>query len=128
MSKHILIVDSEETIREIIGSVLVPAGYEYCEAVSGPDALAVLEREAFDLMLTSVLLMPDMDGFTLMGRTLQKYPKMIVVFVTAVSDPEIVNYALRSGARDYVMIPCPREEILAAVQNVLETPRIDGPY
>src|ERR1051326_3495089 len=80
---RILIVE-DDSVYTHLGSMLSSAGYHCSRAASGLEALALLKSgEAFDLMLTH-LVMPDMDGLSLTDRTIQNYPNMPVVMVTAV--------------------------------------------
>jgi putative nucleotidyltransferase with HDIG domain len=127
MAKRVLIVDYEETVREIVAAMLVAAGYDCRMAASGVEALALLEREKFDLMLTN-LMMPAMDGFELMERTLKRYPNMPVVFETAVNDIWVAIQVMLAGARDYVLQPLDQERILSAVHRALETPGLKGEH
>lgn len=126
MAKHILIVNSEVTIREFIATMLNSVGYECGGAASAEEALAVLEKERFDLMITNLLL-PAMNGDDLMQRTLQLYPKMRVIFATTVSNPEVIIQSFVHGVSHYVITPCVREQMVSAVQTVLEKPGVGGP-
>ena len=68
MTERILVVDDEEAIREIVSFMLVDAGYKCRQAGSGDEALAVLDSgEHFDLMSTDII-MADLDGFGLLER------------------------------------------------------------
>jgi response regulator RpfG family c-di-GMP phosphodiesterase len=125
MAKRILVVDDEETVREIATAMLVSAGYECRMAGSGVGALALLEREEFDLLLTN-LMMAEMDGFALLERTAVKYPRLPVVFETAVYDLDVALTLLLAGARDYVLKPFDQERICSAVHCTLETPCLNG--
>ena len=67
-SERILVVDDEESIREIVSSMLSAAGYQTCPAASGAAALRLLDSgEQFDLLLTD-LMMAQMDGLALLER------------------------------------------------------------
>ena len=83
---RILVVDDEESIREIVSSMLATAGYKCHQAGSGNEALALLESgEKFELMLSD-LMMANLDGIGLLERTKERFPDMPVVMVTAVHD------------------------------------------
>lgn len=117
---RILVVDDQEPMREITGSILATAEYECLKAASGPEALALLESgEKFDLMLTDVM-MPEMDGITLLERTKDKYPDMTVVIMSTVHDGSVVLAAIRSGAYDYLLMPFAREALLDMVRRALD--------
>src|ERR1700686_962422 len=117
---RILVVDDEETIREIVSSMLTTAGYKCRQAASGMEALALLESgEEFELMLSD-LMMADLDGIGLLERTKERYPDMPVVMVTAVHDISVALAAIRNGAYDYLLKPFEREQLLATVRRALE--------
>jgi len=121
---HILVVDDEEPIREIVASMLGTAGYACKQAGSGMEALAVLNSgEEFELMLSD-LMMADLDGIGLLERTKEKYPDMPVVMVTAVHDISVALAAIRNGAYDYLLKPFEREQLLNTVSRALENRRL----
>ena len=121
---RILVVDDDKAVREVIAAMLAPANCECREATSGMDALAMLESgEEFDLMLTD-LMMPDLDGITLLERSKDKYPLMPVVIVTAVYDISVALAAIRCGALDYLTKPFECDPLLAVVRRALEHRRV----
>jgi putative nucleotidyltransferase with HDIG domain len=122
--ERILVVDDEESIREIVSSMLNSANYQCRQASSGKEALARLDSgEEFDLMLTD-LMMPEMDGSGLLERAKERYPDMPVVMVTAVHDIKVALDAIRDGAYDYLTKPFEREQLLATVRRALENRRL----
>jgi putative nucleotidyltransferase with HDIG domain len=121
---RILVVDDEESIREIISSMLSAAGYKTRSASSAVEALAILHSSGeFELMLSD-LMMPEMDGIALLERSKEKYPDMPVIMVTAVHDISVALAAIRNGAYDYLLKPFEREQLLAMVRRALETRRL----
>src|SRR5579863_7692183 len=124
MPDHILVVDDEEAIREIVCAILAAAGYTWKQASSGMEALALLNSgEKFELMLSD-LMMADLDGIGLLERTKEKYPDMPVVMVTAVHDISVALAAIRNGAYDYLLKPFEREQLLNTVSRALENRRL----
>jgi putative nucleotidyltransferase with HDIG domain len=122
--ERILVVDDEETIREIVCSMLLSANYHCRQASAGHQALALLDSgEQFELVLSDIM-MPDLDGLELLERTKEKYPDMPVVLVTAVHDISVALAAIRNGAYDYLLKPFEREQLLATVRRALETRRL----
>ena len=121
---RVLVVDDEEPIREIVVSMLVSAGFECREAMSGLEALRLLESgERFDLMLCDVM-MNDLDGIGLLERVRVAYPDMPVVMGSAVHDLSVILTCLRRGACDYLLYPFKdREELLDVVRRALEDQR-----
>jgi putative nucleotidyltransferase with HDIG domain len=121
---RILVVDDEETIREIVSSMLAGAHFQTRQAASGIEALAILESgEDFDLVLSD-LMMAEMDGIALLERAKERYPDMPIVMVTAVHDIQVALQALRNGAYDYLLKPFEREQLLATVRRALENRRL----
>ncbi len=121
---RILVVDDEETIREIVSSMLGGAHFQTRQAASGIEALSILESgEEFDLVLSD-LMMAEMDGIALLERAKERYPDMPIVMVTAVHDIQVALQALRNGAYDYLLKPFEREQLLATVRRALENRRL----
>ncbi len=121
---RILVVDDEETIREIVCSMLTTANYKCRQAASGMEALALLESgEEFELMLSD-LMMANLDGIGLLEKTKERFPEMPVVMVTAVHDISVALAAIRNGAYDYLLKPFEREQLLATVRRALENRRL----
>jgi DNA-binding NtrC family response regulator len=121
---RILLVDDEETILEIVGSILRGAGFECREAANGLQALQLLrDGEKFDLMLTDTM-MSGLDGIGLLERTRVEFPEMPVVMGSALHDLSVILTCLRKGACDYLLYPFnDREELLDMVRRALEHDR-----
>jgi putative nucleotidyltransferase with HDIG domain len=123
-AERILVVDDEETIREIVSSMLTHANYKCRQAASGLEAIALLDSgEEFELMLSD-LMMADLDGIGLLERTKERFPDMPVVMVTAVHDISVALAAIRNGAYDYLLKPFEREQLLATVRRAMENRRL----
>jgi putative nucleotidyltransferase with HDIG domain len=121
---RILVVDDEETIREIVSSMLSGSGFQSRQAASGIEALSILESgDEFDLVLSD-LMMAEMDGIALLERSKERFPDVPVIMVTAVHDIGVALQALRNGAYDYLLKPFEREQLLAAVRRALEHRRL----
>jgi cyclic di-GMP phosphodiesterase len=122
--ERILVVDDEESIREVVCSMLGAAGYRCTPAVSGTAALELLASgEEFELMLSD-LMMAEMHGDVLLERTKERFPDMPVIMVTAVSDLSVALSAIRNGAYDYLLKPFEREQLLNTVSRALENRRL----
>src|SRR5436189_2220555 len=123
-SERILIVDDEETIREIVSSMLTHATYNCRQAMSVLEAIVLLySGDEFELMLSD-LMMANLDGIGLLEKTKERIPDMPVVMVTAVHDISVALAALRNGAYDYLLKPFEREQLLATVRHALENRRL----
>jgi putative nucleotidyltransferase with HDIG domain len=118
--ERILVVDDEESIREVVCSMLQHASYECRQACSGVEALEILEADAnFQLVLTD-LMMPELDGVGLLEVVARKYKDVPVVMVTAVHDISVALSSIRNGAYDYLLKPFERDQLLAVVRRALE--------
>ena len=121
---HILVVDDEEPIREIVSSMLSGANFRCRQAAGGKEALSILESgDEFDLVLSD-LMMAEMDGIALLEQSKERFPDVPVVMVTAVHDIQVALQALRNGAYDYLLKPFEREQLLATVRRALENRRL----
>jgi putative nucleotidyltransferase with HDIG domain len=124
LEERILVVDDDESIREIVSAMLAHAGYECRAVASGKDAISVLQADSRYALLLSDLAMEGMDGFGVLERAQRLHPELPVVMVTAVHDISVALDAIRRGAYDYLLKPFEREQLLATVQRALEKRRL----
>jgi len=117
--QRILVVDDEETIREVVSTLLAARGYRCAAVANGREALARLRAEAYELILSDVV-MPEMDGLKLLEQVRQRYPDTPVIMVTALHDISTALDALRRGAYDYILKPFEKDELYLSVQRALE--------
>lgn len=116
MQSHILIVEDDESISNLIKITLEMAGYLTSQIFDGLEVLPALEQNKFDLILMDVML-PGMDGFTLMKKI--KELDIPVIFLTAKNDLTDRITGLKSGAEDYIVKPFETVELLARIEIVL---------
>ena len=122
-SARILIVDDHRSVRELLTTKLTHLGY-HCRTAEGADpALATLEREPFDLVLSDIM-MPGLSGIDLLKRLIQSYPETAVVMITAAADTQMAVQAMRLGAYDYITKPFNLEELAVHVEKALERQRL----
>ncbi len=118
MTKRILIIEDEETLRESLERVLSKEGYDVTGVESAETALDLLEGNPYDLVLTDVIL-PGKSGIELLKKVKEIYPEQIVVIMTAFASLETAVESLRAGAYDYIIKPVMHEEIKQVVKNAL---------
>ena len=99
---RVLAVDDQRYFRELIEEFLTAEGFETQTAASGEEALHILERSAFDIVLTD-LVMPGMDGSELVHRVKSRNPEQDIVVVTGVVDVRTAVDAMKLGASDYLL-------------------------
>jgi len=116
---RILLVEDEKPIRDIVVLMLLCAGFDCREAASGQAAIDLLASGVRINLVLSNLLLPEVDGFTLLLHVKKHYPCIPFVFVTAVNDGSVKEAAMRNGAEDFLLKPFQREELLAVVRRVL---------
>ncbi len=118
MSKSILIVEDEETLRESIKRIFAKEGYVVDGAESAEKALLLLETSVYDVIISDIIL-PGMDGIEMLARVREQIPDQIFIVVTAYASLDTSVKALRAGAYDYIMKPIIHEEIKQIVRNAL---------
>lgn len=116
---RILVVDDETHVRSMIGATLERQGYDVQLASNGHEAAAIVEGNAFDLVLTDIV-MQDGNGIALLGRIRAQQPHLPVIIVTAIHDIGVAIDAMRRGAYDYLLKPFEREHLVATVLRALE--------
>lgn len=117
---RILIVDDNETNRDILMTRLGPQGYELLQAADGEEALAVARATLPDLILLDVM-MPKLDGVEVCRRLKSDtaLPFMPIILVTAKADSKDVVAGLDAGADEYLTKPVDQAALTARVRSVL---------
>ena len=118
-SGRILVVDDERSMRELLQIVLRREGHQVRLAESGPVAVAELEREPVDVLISDIK-MPGMTGVDVLREAKRLDPDIVGIMVTAYASTESAVEALRLGAYDYLTKPFDVEELKAKVRNALE--------
>jgi putative nucleotidyltransferase with HDIG domain len=124
VTERILVVDDEESMREVVGSTLQQAGFEYRTVSSGSEAIAALRVDSGYALMLSDLVMDGMDGLALLQRVKRAHPQLNVVMVTGVHDISVALAAIRHGAYDYLLKPFEREQLLTIVTRAVENHRL----
>lgn len=120
MSKgHILVVDDEAAISDLISDVLNIAGFQVTTSADGLDALNQIRRSKFDLILLDVNL-PKVDGFAILEKVRESAPTQPIIMLSARTDKDDVTLGLRLGADDYVRKPFSVEELVLRIENRLK--------
>jgi len=101
---RILVVDDELIMRDSLKAWLEDEGFTVDMAASGPEALELLSKQAYRLMLTDIV-MPKMDGVELLQKAKEDFPDLCVVMMTAYATVETAVEAMKIGALDYLLKP-----------------------
>lgn len=116
---HVLVVDDEVLNLYSVSKTLQRAGYQVSEAKNGEEALEVLAKQDFDVVLTDVK-MPGIDGVELLRRIKTQAPDAIVILMTAYATLTMAVEALRLGAHDYLIKPSSSQDIRQSVARGIE--------
>jgi len=120
---RILVVDDEAGMRRSVGIKLRRAGHLVDEVASGAEALTVLTRDVFDVVLSD-LRMGDVSGLDVLEATKRLSPQSEVILMTAYGTIETAVAAMRAGAFDFVTKPFQIEELLHRVERAIERRRL----
>ncbi|MBS0470374.1 MAG: response regulator transcription factor [Proteobacteria bacterium] len=118
MSPRILAVDDEPPIRRFLRTSLTAQGYDVLEAADGSEALAMLRRNAVDLVVLDLGL-PGMDGLEVIQRLRDAGNLIPIVVLSSRTDEQGKVKALDLGADDYVTKPFGMDELLARIRAAL---------
>jgi DNA-binding response OmpR family regulator len=123
MAKRILVVDDDENILSLERTILEQKGFEVTTAGGGAEALELLGKNEYDLVLLDVM-MPEIDGFTVCRR-IKEEPRtreIPVIFLTAKGGGEALAEGFESGAIMYINKPFTANKLLTIVNTMLEPP------
>src|ERR1700737_1885023 len=110
MADRVLVVDDEQNLRKILAATLQREGYEVTVCADGEQALAALGRDGADVGVTD-LVMPKMDGLSLLRRVVVSHPDVPVIVVTAHGRVDSAVEAMKAGAFDFVTKPFEHAEL-----------------
>ncbi len=116
---QILVVDDELSMREILEFMLVKEGYEVSSAEGGRQAISMLEKSHFDLLLCDIKL-GDITGLDVLRASKKNSPETIVIMISAYATAETAVEAMNLGAYDYVPKPFDNEELKQTIANALD--------
>ncbi len=115
----VLLVDDEQTFVESLAKVLRRRGMAVHTAYDGESALAAASGEEFDVIVLD-LTMPGMDGVATLQGLRRRDRLTPVLLLTAHAEVERATQALREGAADFLLKPCPVDELVAALEDARE--------
>ena len=120
---RVLVVDDENEVRQVMVRMLSSAGYRVCTASDGEEALATLEREQIDLIVTDIG-MPKADGMTVLRTVRDRNLELPVLLVTGAPTTESAIRAVRDRATEYLTKPLDPDTFIEAVQRALRMNRL----
>jgi len=119
MAQRILVVDDNRELQKLVRSSLEHKGYDVLTAGDAVQGLELIARGKIDLALLDVM-MPGMDGLTMLSHLREHNDDLRVIIMTALSTPETAVSALRDQACDWLRKPFEIQQLLSAVQTALE--------
>jgi len=120
---RVLVVDDEQSMRELLGIMLRQVGYAVTLADGGEPAVQALKTDDFDLVITD-LRMRKVDGLAVLRAAKEHSPRTVVLVVTAFASTETAVEAMKLGAYDYVTKPFKLDELRLTIANALERKRL----
>src|ERR1017187_6888639 len=119
----VLVVDDEKNMRLSLKTVLADERYPVRTVESAEEALSLLEREEFFMVITDARL-GGMSGYEFLGKARAEWPGLPVLMITAYATPKLAVEAIHAGAIDYLAKPFAPEELLHAVARCAERYRL----
>lgn len=113
---RILVIEDEEVIREDILIILSMENFEVCGAEDGQVGLQRVYDFQPDLIICDVM-MPGVDGFTVLTKVRQTAPTLPFIFLSALTDNTYIKRAMALGASQYLMKPFTMSELINAVKG-----------
>ena len=120
---HILIAEDDRELRQLFKHVLLKNGYAVTEVSNGKEALDAMEREFFDLVISDIM-MPVMDGYSLVRALREAGDGIPVLMITAKDAFDDLQEGFRSGTDDYMVKPVNVNEMVLRVGALLRRARM----
>ncbi|MEK6580249.1 MAG: response regulator, partial [Bdellovibrionota bacterium] len=117
MSRLVLIIDDESSIRQALSGALKDEGYRVATASSGKEGLDLIRAERPDVILLDIW-MPEMDGLETIRQIKTEWPDQSVIMMSGHGNIETAVKATKLGAFDFVEKPLSLERILVLLQNI----------
>lgn len=119
-SEYILVAEDDDLVREHLAAQLTDLGYHVTTAGSGPEALAILDKNSkFELLLTDIIMPGGMNGKELADQALIKYPWLKVLYTSGYTENAIVHHGRLDPGVDLLSKPYRRQELARKVRKVL---------
>jgi two-component system response regulator FlrC len=121
----LLVVEDDDALRDALLLTLESAGHSVSGAPGGNEALALMERERFNMVISDLRMSP-MDGLQLLGEIHGRYPGLPVMLMTAFGDVEKAVAAMRGGACDFMLKPFEPKALLDQIARYAIPPQAEG--
>ena len=122
---RVLVVDDEEIVGKRLKQALTKQGYEVETYLDGKDALARLEEQSFDVVVTDIR-MDEVDGLEVLRQVQEKTPRTKVIMITGYATIETAREALVKGAFEFIAKPFRPKELRKVVERAVEALRAEA--
>jgi two-component system NtrC family response regulator len=123
MKARILVVDDEVKMGVLLAGTLEDEGYDVMRTERGDQAVSLLKKHQFDLVITDLKMSP-VGGLTVLQEAKKAQPECIVILMTAHASVETAVSAMKAGAADYLAKPFSLDEMVMLVKRQLESRRL----
>jgi len=120
---RIILVDDEKELMQALSDLLIGHGYSVLGFTSPPEALTCIQEQVFDILITD-LMMPEMDGVTLLKEALKINPELLSIVMTGQGTVNTAVEAMKSGALDYILKPFKLNSLLPVLARAMEVSRL----
>ncbi len=118
MSKRVLIIDDEPSVRRLIGHHLEKENYKILSAENGEKGLRLIEENSPHLVLLDVKL-PGIGGIEILQKIKEAHPKLPVIIITAYGTVKMAVETMRMGAYDFLVKPINPDELKITARNAI---------
>jgi two-component system response regulator FlrC len=122
---NILVVEDDEALRDALLITLETAGHQASGAENGPQALALIERQPFQMVISDLRMVP-MDGLQLLAEIRSRRPGLPVLLMTAFGDVDKAVAAMKGGACDFMLKPFEPKALLEQIERYALPPQAEG--
>jgi DNA-binding NtrC family response regulator len=116
---RILVIDDNESVLELISTILISSNYDVVTAANGEEGIKALGENYFDIVITD-LMMPNIGGMEVLDHVITKSPKTICIILTGHGTIQSSVEAIKKGAFDYITKPVSANKILLTVEKALK--------
>jgi putative nucleotidyltransferase with HDIG domain len=121
---RVLAVDDEAAARKLLSIILGPPAFRCTTAGNGEEALAALQREPFDAVISD-LQMPGISGMELLTQVRRRFPHVAFLVTTGVDDVDVGVQAMRWGADDYLVKPLQENVVIGSLERALHKQQLE---
>jgi response regulator RpfG family c-di-GMP phosphodiesterase len=121
---RVLIVDDDPALRKILSVMLTHADFLCRTAACGEEALSLLARQPFDVVISD-LRMPSISGMDLLIEVRERYPHLAFLMVTAEDETRVGVRAMQLGADDYLLKPFDADVVLGSLHRALQKKKLE---